>query len=232
MGAFTVDPIRASPLLYLCWEPMTTLWSEIRSDVAFRHHLRYPDGSGPAGWLRVWLPSRGILALAVHRLVRYANDLRRRGRAFARPLGWIVSIARRVLLIAAKIHVASSTRIAPGVSFSDRGNLVLGALEIGPGTVIHQNVTIGMGLLDGGRPRIGARVLIGSDCVVYGAVTIGDGATLLPGSVISRDVAPGTVVAGNPPRVVATGFDNATLNRAVEMDAARAGDAWPILQME
>ena len=209
-----------------------TLWSDIRSDVAFRHRLRYPDGSGLVGWLRVWLPSRGILALAVHRLVRCANDGRRRGRAFARPLGWLVSIARRMVLILAKVHVASSTRIAAGVSFSDGGNLVLGALEIGAGTVIHRNVTIGMGLLDGGRPRVGARVLIGSDCVVYGAVTIGDGATLLPGSIVSRGVAPCTVVAGNPPRVVANGFDNATLRQAVEMDATRAGAAWPILQME
>jgi serine acetyltransferase len=211
---------------------MMTLWSDIRSDVAFRHQLRYPDGSGPLGWLRVWLPSRGILALAVHRLARDAKDARQQGRLFARPLGWLVSVARHVLLIAAKVHVASSTRIAPGVSFPDGGNLVLGALEIGPGTVIHRNVTIGMGLLDGGRPRLGSRVLIGSDCVVYGAVTIGDGATLLPGSVVSRNVPAGAVVAGNPPRVVATGVNNARLLRAVELDATRAGDAWPILQME
>jgi serine acetyltransferase len=211
---------------------MTTLWSEIRSDVAFRHHLLYPDGSGPLGWMRVWLPSRGIMSLAVQRLVLRASDSRQRGPVFARPLGWLVGVARHVLLIAAKVHVASTTRIAPGVSFPDGGHLVLGALEIGPGTVIHRNVTIGMALLDGGRPRIGARVLIGSDCIIYGAVTIGDGATILPGSVVTRHVPASAVISGNPARVVATGVDNSRLRREVETNATRAAEASPLLQMD
>lgn len=211
---------------------MTTLWSEIRSDVAFRHHLLDPDGSGPLGWMRVWLPSRGILSLAAQRLVLRALDSRQQDSFFARPLGWLVGVARHVLLLGAKVHVASTTRIAPGVSFPDGGHLVLGAHEIGSGTVIHRNVTIGMALLDGGRPRIGARVLIGSDCIIYGAITIGDGATILPGSVVNRHVPASTVISGNPPRVVASGVDNSRLRRAVEMDATRAAEPWPLLQMD
>lgn len=190
---------------------MTALWSEVRTDIEFRHHLLYPDGSGPLGWLWASMLSRGTLALAIHRLARHAKDAREGRRGGARPLGWLASAARHALLIVAKVHVASSTRIAPGVCLPDGGHLVLGALEVGRGTIIQRGVTIGMGLLDGGRPRIGANVLIGSDCVIYGAIVIGDGATLRPGSVVTKHIPPRSVVEGNPPRLVATDVDNTSL---------------------
>jgi serine acetyltransferase len=197
---------------------MTGLWSDIRADIAFRHHLLYPGSSGLLGWLRASLLSRGTLTLAAHRLACHAQEARRSGRRGARPLGWLAAIADRALLIVAKVHVANSTRIAPGVCLPDGGHLVLGALEVGRGTIIQRNVTIGMGLLDGGQPRIGANVLIGSDCVVYGAIVIGDGATLLPGSVVTRHIPPRMVVQGNPPRVIATDVDNSSLRSSSAMD--------------
>jgi serine acetyltransferase len=207
---------------------MTALWSDIRTDIEFRHHLLYPGGSGLFGWLRASLLSRGTLALAAHRLTRYAKDGRHRNRRWSRPLGWLVALARRAVLIVAKVHVASSTRIAPGVCLPDGGHLVLGALEVGPGTIIQRNVTIGMGLLDGGRPRIGANVLIGSDCVIYGAIVIGDGATLRPGSVVTRHIPARAVVEGNPPRVIATELDNSSLRASFCGRCALAG-ALPLL---
>jgi serine acetyltransferase len=197
---------------------MTALWSDIRTDIEFRHHLLYPDGSGLLGWIRSSLLSRGTLTLAVHRLANYAKEGRHSGRRGSRPLRWLVAIARHAMLIVAKVHVTSSTRIAPGVCLPDGGHLVLGAVEVGRGAIIQRNVTIGMGLLDGGRPRIGANVLIGSDCVVYGAIVIGDGATLLPGSVVTRHIPPRAVIEGNPPRVIATDVDNSSLRPSSVMD--------------
>jgi acetyltransferase-like isoleucine patch superfamily enzyme len=53
------------------------------------------------------------------------------------------------------------------------------------------------------RPiRIGANVWIGFDCCVLPGVTIGDGAVIGARSVVAADVAPFTVVAGNPARVI------------------------------
>jgi len=43
---------------------------------------------------------------------------------------------------------------------------------------------------------------IGSGAVILCGVTIGEGATVGAGSVVTHDVAPGTVVAGNPARVL------------------------------
>jgi serine acetyltransferase len=71
-----------------------------------------------------------------------------------------------------------------------------------------------MGVVDGGRPRIGARVWVGADSILYGAILVGDGATVMPGSVVSRHVPPGAVVSGNPPRLLALDYDNSVWRAA------------------
>jgi UDP-2-acetamido-3-amino-2,3-dideoxy-glucuronate N-acetyltransferase len=43
---------------------------------------------------------------------------------------------------------------------------------------------------------------IGSGAVILCGVTIGEGALVGAGAIVTRDVAPGTIVAGNPARVV------------------------------
>jgi len=45
--------------------------------------------------------------------------------------------------------------------------------------------------------RVGSNVQIGAFCVVAPGVTIGDGASIAPCTLISRNVAPGAVVTGN-----------------------------------
>ncbi len=49
---------------------------------------------------------------------------------------------------------------------------------------------------------IGDRAWIGSDALILKGVTIGEGAIVGARSVVTRDVAPYTIVAGNPARVV------------------------------
>jgi maltose O-acetyltransferase len=53
------------------------------------------------------------------------------------------------------------------------------------------------------RPiRLGAHVWIGGGAIVLPGVTIGDHAVVGAGSVVTRDVSAGTVVAGNPARMI------------------------------
>lgn len=50
--------------------------------------------------------------------------------------------------------------------------------------------------------EIGKNVWIGGSSVILPGVTIGDNAVIGAGSVVTHDVAPNTIVAGNPARVV------------------------------
>ena len=53
-----------------------------------------------------------------------------------------------------------------------------------------------------GDVRIGHDVWLGSQCMVMSGVTIGHGAVVAARAVVTRDVAPFAIVAGNPARVV------------------------------
>ncbi|MET0929948.1 MAG: acyltransferase [Aeromicrobium sp.] len=55
--------------------------------------------------------------------------------------------------------------------------------------------------------RIEARVFIGMSVMVLPGVTIGEGAIVGAGAVVTHDVAPDTVVAGNPARFICTTAD-------------------------
>lgn len=54
---------------------------------------------------------------------------------------------------------------------------------------------------------IGDRVWIGSRATILKGVTIGEGAVIAAGAVVTHDVAPRTVVGGNPARVLRAGVD-------------------------
>lgn len=52
------------------------------------------------------------------------------------------------------------------------------------------------------QTRIGNNVSIGSNATILGGVTIGDGALIGAGSVVTKDVPPGQVWAGNPAKML------------------------------
>lgn len=54
--------------------------------------------------------------------------------------------------------------------------------------------------------RIGARCFVGAHSILMPGVTIGDGSIVGAGSVVTRDVPPRSIVAGNPARVVRSGI--------------------------
>ncbi|MFM7375324.1 MAG: serine O-acetyltransferase [Chthoniobacterales bacterium] len=73
---------------------------------------------------------------------------------------------------------------------------------IGSDCTLRHATTIGMRKGPDDCPVIGDRVDIGSNCVVIGAISIGDGATIGAGSVVVHDVPAGATVAGNPARPI------------------------------
>ena len=63
------------------------------------------------------------------------------------------------------------------------------------------------------RTNIGNDVWIGSKCLIKGGVTIGDGAIVGLGSVVTHDIPPYEVWAGNPAKCIRKRFDDETIDR-------------------
>lgn len=80
--------------------------------------------------------------------------------------------------------------------------------QIGPGVQIltadHPRDPVQRGrMLEFGRPvTIGRNVWIGGGALILPGITVGDDAIVGAGSVVTRDVAAGATVAGNPARIL------------------------------
>jgi serine O-acetyltransferase len=189
---------------------------QIRADCRFYLTLRHPKGCGALRSLLTCLLSRGLFLLAAHRLSHYYYALlpRKRRAPGTMVLRVLILVGRTFAIVLAKSDIYHATAIDEGVHLSNDGQLTIGARRIGRGTIIHDRVTIGFKAgagVDPPMPTVGENVWIGSDCVIYGDITIGDGATILPETVLSMNVPARAVVGGNPARIIAREFDNAGL---------------------
>jgi serine acetyltransferase len=166
--------------------------------------------------------SPGLQLILIHRIAHWLYLKRRQNddvykwlwRALMIPL----ALVRLAIKINTKSDISNDTEIEGGVFFSDQGHIAFGAEKLGAGTVICTRVTIGKDHVDDRRPEIGRNVWIGSDCVLYGAISIGDGATLLPGTVLTKSIPAGVVMQGNPAQLVLRDFDNSELRKRHDVD--------------
>ncbi|WP_340245967.1 acyltransferase [Sulfitobacter pontiacus] len=143
--------------------------------------------------------------------------LRRRLRNFyyAQILG---SIGRNCQICEAVV-IADPQNVFLGAHVSVNDQAILQSCE-GADLVVEDYVTISYGakILTGGLDRSSAiqrskqhvsrsiilrqSCWIGAGAIVLPGVSVGEGATVAAGSVVTKDVAPGTVVAGIPARAV------------------------------
>ena len=105
------------------------------------------------------------------------------------------------------IHVGKDVFINSGCHFQDQGGIY-----IGDGTLIGHSVVLAtinheaeptMRASMYTKPIIlGKNVWIGSHATILPGVTVGDGAIVAAGAVVTKDVPPGTVVGGVPAKVI------------------------------
>ncbi|SHJ11102.1 2,3,4,5-tetrahydropyridine-2,6-dicarboxylate N-acetyltransferase [Lutispora thermophila] len=113
------------------------------------------------------------------------------------------------------------------VSIGNNAVIMMGAIinigaEIGSNTMIDMNAVLGARAIVGSNCHIGAgavlagvleppsskpvviedNVLVGANAVVLEGVTVGKGSVVAAGSVVTKDVPPGTVVAGIPAKII------------------------------
>jgi acetyltransferase-like isoleucine patch superfamily enzyme len=97
--------------------------------------------------------------------------------------------------------------INSGCKFQDQGGLTIGDdVLIGHNVVIatlnHAFSPEHRGDLEPQPVRIGNQVWVGANATILPGVTIGDGAIVAAGAVVTKDVAPRTVVGGVPAKVI------------------------------
>lgn len=101
------------------------------------------------------------------------------------------------------IHLGEDVFVNSGCKFQDQGGIFIGdRCLIGHNVIIatlnhHMDVERRGGMVP--KPvRLGDDVWVGSGAILLPGVTVGDGAIVAAGAVVTRDVEPRTVVGGNP----------------------------------
>lgn len=105
------------------------------------------------------------------------------------------------------IHLGEGVFINSGCRFQDQGGIFIGNRALIGHNVVLATLNHGMAPSDRGdlHPaaiHIGDDVWIGSNATVLAGVTIGEGAIVAAGAVVTRDVAPRTIVGGVPARYI------------------------------
>ncbi len=110
----------------------------------------------------------------------------------------------------AGMDLPPDTSIGAGIAiFHGWGVVVSAGAKIGCNVTLMQGITIGQAdriLPDGTRstgfPTVEDNVWIGPHAVIVGGITVGKGSRILAGAVVNADVPPGSLVAGNPSKII------------------------------
>lgn len=174
----------------------------------YRAHLG--DHASRGSRLKLWLLNSELHAVACYRFGQAAKNLRARHRIIGQLALIIHRVWNRWTTHVDHVEISDRAVIGPGLFLMHRHGIIIGPCVIGRNCLIHQNVTIGQRVAAGDQavPHIGNDVWIGPGAVISGGIRIGDGSTISAGTVLSKDVAPKSLVAGNPGRVVAQDYDN------------------------
>lgn len=122
----------------------------------------------------------------------------------------------------AKVYIGKYCSIADGVEIFAGGNHRVDWISTYPFPACPNEFPAGLAKIkehpvSKGPVRIGNDVWLGSRCTIMSGVTIGDGAVIGAHAVVTKDVPPYTITAGNPARVVRERFPKEVAQRLIDL---------------
>jgi acetyltransferase-like isoleucine patch superfamily enzyme len=193
------------------WDTPWKVWNELRRWLAYlRVRLLFAMNCIP--WSRGWR-FYGVPIIQKHRrsLMRFGPGLSLRSSVRSNPLG----PNRPVIITTWQAGAVLET----GANFGMTGGTICaaGRIKIGDNVTVGANAAIidtDFHPLDSEQRKsrssagqtapvtIEDNVFIGMNSLILKGVTIGQGSVVGAGSVVTKDVPPGVIVAGNPARIV------------------------------
>jgi len=169
------------------------MFQRIREDIAC---ILERDPAARSRW-EVLTCYPGLHALMFHRLAHGC---------WTRGWKWLGRFISHLARFFTGIEIHPGAKIARRV-FIDHGmGIVIGEMaEIGEGCTIYQGVTLGgTALVKGAKrhPTLEAGVIIGANACVLGGFTVGAGARVGSGAVVTKPVPAGATAVGNPARII------------------------------
>lgn len=159
--------------------------------------------------LRLLWINEGLQVLVIYRFGRWLSNMPQH------RFGWVTSILYPVYKIlsvclgkAYGIHLDQSADIAAGFYINHFGGIDIRNCRIGPHCTVYHQVKLGPAEGSDKGPVIGEGVFISAHTRICADINVGDGASIGPGSVITRDVPQHCLVLGNPSRIALRNYNN------------------------
>nr|WP_295082832.1 serine O-acetyltransferase [uncultured Roseateles sp.] len=169
------------------------MFNRLREDIAC---ILERDPAARSAW-EVLTCYPGLHALMFHRVAHWC---------WTHGMKWAGRFISHLGRFFTGIEIHPGATIARRV-FIDHGmGIVIGEMaEIGEGCTIYQGVTLGgTALVKGAKrhPTLEAGVIIGANACVLGGFTVGAGARVGSGAVVTKPVPAGATAVGNPARII------------------------------
>jgi serine O-acetyltransferase len=174
------------------------MFQRLREDIAC---ILERDPAATSGWV-VLTCYPGLHALILHRRAHWC---------WQQGFKWLGRFISHLTRFFTGIEIHPGAQISRKV-FIDHGmGIVIGEMaEIGEGCTIYQGVTLGgTALVKGAKrhPTLEAGVIVGANACVLGGFTVGAGARIGSGAVVTKPVPAGATAVGNPARIIEAKID-------------------------
>ena len=170
-----------------------TWWQLYRSDIARYRQYR------SVSLLNLLFTSQGLWALLEHRIASGVYNAALPP-VIKRPCLCVLEIWQKAVEILTGISISCEACIGPGLYIGRKHIFISKDAIIGTQCSISHGVTVGESGrgTQRGTPRLGDRVLILTNAVLVGKLSVGDDAVIAPNSLVIYDVPESSVMMGVP----------------------------------